>query len=136
MLALSGGCSPWRSSWSAAPSAGTITDGAGEPGTRRAQTRRSALILRFQIEDSGKRRTGWGVVHEFVAISRGLQNEADSLAVATREGNRGTTLHPARSAHTPHADSSGKPLPGPATALHPCPQTRHPAPQAASALPR
>ena len=30
-----------------------------------------------------------------------------------REGNRGTTLHPARPAHTPHASSSDKPLPDP-----------------------
>src|SRR5215469_16075942 len=28
-----------------------------------------------------------------------------------REGNRGTTLHPARPAHTPHTGSSDKPLP-------------------------
>ena len=30
-----------------------------------------------------------------------------------REGNRGTTLSPARPAHTPHASSSDKPLPDP-----------------------
>ena len=33
-----------------------------------------------------------------------------------REGNRGTTLHPARPAHTPHASSSDKPLPDPTPA--------------------
>ena len=53
-----------------------------------------------------------------------------------REGNRGTTLHPARPAHTPHAGSSGKPLPGltprygparqPAHLLAPCPAGRSP----------
>jgi hypothetical protein len=72
--------------------------------------RRSALILRFRLRIAASAELGGVVVHEFIAISRGLQNEADSLAAATREGNRGTTLHLARSAHTPHADSSGKPL--------------------------
>lgn len=33
-------------------------------------------------------------------------------AVGAREGNRGTALSPARPAHTPHASSSDKPLPG------------------------
>jgi transposase len=33
-------------------------------------------------------------------------------ARTAREGNRGTTLAPARPAHTPHAGSSDKPLPG------------------------
>ena len=42
-----------------------------------------------------------------------------------REGNRGTTLHPARPAHTPHASSSGKPLPGPTPRLRPGTTTRH-----------
>lgn len=37
----------------------------------------------------------------------------------TREGSRGTALSPARSARTPDADSSDKPLPGPATTLRP-----------------
>ena len=38
-----------------------------------------------------------------------------------REGTRGTTLHPARPAHTPHASSSDKPLPDPAPAYDPAP---------------
>src|SRR6266516_4721342 len=33
-------------------------------------------------------------------------------APRAREGNRGTTLHPGRPAHTPHTGTSGKPLPG------------------------
>ena len=37
-----------------------------------------------------------------------------------REGNRGTTLQPARPAHTPHASSSDQPLPDP-----PPPYARH-----------
>jgi hypothetical protein len=36
-----------------------------------------------------------------------------------REGNRGTTLTPARPAHTPNAGSSDKPLPDPATTIRP-----------------
>ena len=49
------------------------------------------------------------------AIFARLQADARQAAEASvtgREGNRGTTLHPARPAHTPHAGSSGKPLPG------------------------
>ena len=37
----------------------------------------------------------------------------------TREGNRGTTLQPARPDHTPATGSSGKPLPGLATSQRP-----------------
>jgi transposase len=36
-----------------------------------------------------------------------------------REGNRGTTLHPGRPAHTPTTGSSGKPPPGLSTTLRP-----------------
>jgi transposase len=39
-----------------------------------------------------------------------------------REGNRGTTLHPARPARTQHADSSGKPLPNPLPRYGPAPR--------------
>ena len=42
-----------------------------------------------------------------------------------REGTRGTTLHPARPAHTPHASSSDKPLPDPAPAYDPAPPQAH-----------
>jgi hypothetical protein len=35
------------------------------------------------------------------------------------EGNRGTSLHPGRPAHTPGTGSSGKPLPGPKPAYEP-----------------
>ena len=52
-------------------------------------------------------------------------------APRAREGNRGTTLMPARPAHTPDTGSSGKPLPGLATTLRP-----RPAPTAAPGIPR
>ncbi len=50
------------------------------------------------------------------AIYARLQADAHRAATPAeraREGNRGTTLHPARPAHTPSAGSSGKPLPSP-----------------------
>ena len=51
------------------------------------------------------------------AVYARLQADARHAARATsqraREGNRGTTLHPARPARTPHASSSDKPLPDP-----------------------
>jgi len=40
-------------------------------------------------------------------------------AQRAREGNRGTTLTPARPAHTPNAGSSDKPLPDPGTTIRP-----------------
>ena len=43
-----------------------------------------------------------------------------------REGNRGTTLHPGRPAHTPTTGSSDKPLPGLPPTLRPRPQTPPP----------
>jgi transposase len=49
------------------------------------------------------------------AIFSRLQADARQAAEASVTGpggQPGTTLHPARPAHTPHADSSGKPLPG------------------------
>ena len=56
-----------------------------------------------------------------------------------REGNRGTTLQPARPAHTPGTGSSDKPLPGPVTTLRPRPATQRPSlplPKAEPAIPR
>jgi len=48
------------------------------------------------------------------AIYAHLQADARRVRTLTaREGNRGTALTPARPAHTPHASSSDKPLPGP-----------------------
>ena len=44
-----------------------------------------------------------------------------------REGNRGTTLSPARPAHTPETGSSAKPLPSPGTTIRP-PSRTAPAP--------
>ena len=43
-------------------------------------------------------------------------------ARGAREGNRGTTLSPARPAHTPSASSSDKPLPSPGSAYGPLPR--------------
>jgi hypothetical protein len=51
-----------------------------------------------------------------------------------REGNRGTTLAPARPACTPRAGSSDKPLPGLPTTLRPQPAAQHPG--AGLAIPR
>jgi len=45
------------------------------------------------------------------ALYRAMLADAKA-AMGTREGNRGTALSPARPAHTPHASSSDKPLPG------------------------
>src|SRR5260370_599351 len=47
-------------------------------------------------------------------------------ALRAREGNRGTALHPARPAHTPHAGSSDKPLPDQAPRYGPPPPQAHP----------
>ena len=74
------------------------------------------------------------------AIYRQLQADnrrtSTSSAAAGREGNRGTTLHPARPAHTPSTGSSDKPLPDPSSAYaqppgplprcHPGPSTTKP----------
>ena len=57
------------------------------------------------------------------AIYARLQADARQGAAApgarAREGNRGTTLHPARPAHTPHASSFGQATPGPQTTIRP-----------------
>ena len=60
-------------------------------------------------------------------------------APGAREGNRGTTLQPARPAHTPGTGSSDKPLPGLATTLRPKPAAQRlalPVPGAELAIPR
>ena len=63
------------------------------------------------------------------AVFACLQADAEAgrsrQARRAREGNRGTTLHPARPAHTPHASSSGKPLPDPAPPYDPAPRQAH-----------
>jgi transposase len=64
---------------------------------------------------------------------------APQPARRAREGNRGTTLSPARPARTPGTGSSDKPLPGPATTLRPRPATQRlglPVPGAELAMPR
>ena len=63
------------------------------------------------------------------AIYARLRADARQAAQTTaraREGNRGTTLTPARPAHTPHASSSDKPLPSPAPHYDPAPRAGHP----------
>ena len=47
------------------------------------------------------------------------QQAGQRPARRAREGNRGTTLTPARPAHTPNAGSSDKPLPDPGTTIRP-----------------
>ena len=44
--------------------------------------------------------------------SKPMQPAMRPPQLMAREGNRGTALSPARPAHTPHAGSSDKPLPG------------------------
>jgi hypothetical protein len=64
---------------------------------------------------------------------------APQRAPGAREGNRGTTLQPARPDHTPGTGSSDKPLPGPVTTLRPQPATQRralPVPGAELAIPR
>ena len=59
------------------------------------------------------------------AIFACLQADARRAAAPrrrAREGNRGTTLHPGRPAHTPSTGTSDKPLPGPAATLRPRPE--------------
>ena len=62
---------------------------------------------------------------------RQMPGAPQPLRPRAREGNRGTTLHPGRPAHTPTTGSSGKPLPGlPPTLrprLLPFPRSCHPA---------
>jgi hypothetical protein len=63
------------------------------------------------------------------AIYACLQADARQAAEPrprAREGNRGTTLTPARPAHTPHASSSDQPLPSPAPHYGPAPRAGHP----------
>jgi hypothetical protein len=51
-------------------------------------------------------------------------------AIGIREGNRGTTLAPARPAHTSSTGSSDKPFPGPSPAYVPRQRSRRPRPHA------
>ena len=84
------------------------------PQARRRQDRQGARSARLkrQISDA---------IYARLVDDR----QAAAATARAREGNRGTTLHPARPAHTPNAGSSDKPLPGP-TSLEPT--TRHRSP--------
>jgi transposase len=57
-----------------------------------------------------KRRVSDAIFARLLADAR---RTAAAAAPGTREGNRGTTLSPARPAHTPETGSSAKPLPSP-----------------------
>ena len=52
----------------------------------------------------------------FARLQADARQAAAAASVRAREGNRGTTLTPARPAHTPSTGSSAKPLPGPTAA--------------------
>jgi transposase len=52
----------------------------------------------------------------FARLLADARRTAAAAAAGTREGNRGTTLSPARPAHTPSTGSSAKPLPDPSAA--------------------
>ena len=55
------------------------------------------------------------------ALYTRMIDDARHLQLRTREGTRGTTLHPARPAHTPKRQLFGKATPGPPPTLKPAP---------------
>jgi transposase len=55
----------------------------------------------------------------FACLLADARRAGQRPARRAREGNRGTTLTPARPAHTPNAGSSDKPLPDPGTTIRP-----------------
>jgi transposase len=69
----------------------------------------------------------------FARLQADARRAASTPQAAGPGGHRGTTLPPARLAHTPQTSSSGKPLPSPVQpydppprASEPCRQSRHP----------
>ena len=69
--------------------------------------------------------------HQRRAVGRHGRRRHDGVAATTierraREGNRGTTLSPARPAHTPNTGSSAKPLPNPTQGYDHRPNTPRP----------
>ena len=79
------------------------------------KTRKEALrCLKRRISDA------------IYARLRADARQAAAAAQRTREGNRGTTLTPARPAHTPSTGSSDKPLPGLRPAYVPRQRSRRP----------
>jgi hypothetical protein len=55
----------------------------------------------------------------FARLLADARRDGQRPAPRAREGNQGTTLTPARPAHTPNAGSSDKPLPDPGTTIRP-----------------
>jgi transposase len=64
----------------------------------------------------------------FACLLAGARRAGQRPARRAREGNRGTTLTPARPAHTPNAGSSDKPLPDPGTTIRPGTRAAAPSP--------
>jgi transposase len=71
-----------------------------------------------------KRRISDAIYARLLADAR----RAGQRPARAREGNRGTTLTPARPAHTPNAGSSDKPLPDPGTTIRPGTRAATPSP--------
>ena len=68
----------------------------------------------------------------YARLQADARRAAERPAQRAREGNRGTTLSPARPAHTPNTGSSAKPLPDPTPTLRPAPHAGAPAHEARS----
>jgi hypothetical protein len=64
----------------------------------------------------------------FARLLADARRAGQQPAPRAREGNRGTTLTPARPAHTPNAGSSDKPLPDPGTTIRPGTRAATPSP--------
>ena len=64
----------------------------------------------------------------FACLLADARRDGQRPAARAREGNRGTTLTPARPAHTPNAGSSDKPLPDPGTTIRPGTRAATPSP--------
>jgi transposase len=64
----------------------------------------------------------------FARLLADARRDGQRPAPRAREGNQGTTLTPARPAHTPNAGSSDKPLPDPGTTIRPGTRAATPSP--------
>jgi hypothetical protein len=64
----------------------------------------------------------------FARLLADARRDGQRPAARAREGNQGTTLTPARPAHTPNAGSSDKPLPDPGTTIRPGTRAATPSP--------
>jgi len=111
------GASTTPSTWPRSPRSGTGT------ATAAPITRRSWPRGRRTRKRSGP--SSGGSATPSSPACRPTPGEPLKPPSRAREGNRGTTLHPARPAHTPHAGSSGKPLPGLTPRYGPARQSAH-----------